>query len=85
MYIPAKENVADIGSKNSTRISRATMESDFYQRGNFLEESEWKGVKLGNPPAETLANLPEIKKCYKSSPITLLNTNTISEEGNLDD
>ena len=80
LYIPAKENVADIGSKNSTRISRETMETDFYQRGNFLEEPEWKGVALGNPAADTLANLPGLKKCYKESPITLLNTYTILEE-----
>ena len=84
LYIPAKENVADIGSKNSSRISRGTMESSFYQRGNFLEEPEWKGVQLGNPAAETLAGLPEIKKCYRSSPITLLNTYTISEEDNIE-
>ena len=80
LYIPANENVADIGSKNSSRINRETLESDFYQRGNFLEEAEWKGIQLGSPPAETLAGLPEIKKCYRSSPITLLNTYTILED-----
>ena len=79
LYIPAKENVADIGSKESTRISRETMESEFYQKGNFLEEPQWKGIQLGLPKAETLANLPGIKKCYKSSPVTLINTNTITE------
>ena len=79
LYIPAKENVADIGSKNSTRISLETMKSDFYQKGNFLEEPQWKGVPLGIPKAETLANLPGIKECYKSSPVTLINTNTICE------
>ena len=79
LYIPAKENVADIGSKESTRISRETMESDFYQKGNFLEEPQWKGIQVGTPKAETLANLPGIKKCYKSLPVTLINTNTIME------
>ena len=79
LYIPAKENVADIGSKESTRISRETMESDFYQKGNFLEDPQWKGTQLGTPKAETLASLPGIKDCYKSSPVTLINTNTIVE------
>ena len=79
LYIPAKENVADIGSKISTRISFETMKSDFYQKGNFLEDPQWKGIQLGKPEAETLANLPEIKKCYKSSPVTLMNANLITE------
>jgi hypothetical protein len=79
LYIPAKENVADIGSKESTRISRETMESDFYQKGNFLEDPQWKGIQIGAPKAETLENLPGIKKCYKSLPVTLINTNTIRE------
>ena len=79
LYIPAKENVADIGSKSSTRINRETMESDFYQRGNFLEDDQWKGVQLGAPEASTLANLPGIKKCYKTSPVTHLNAINLSE------
>ena len=74
LYIPAKENVADIGSKSSNIISRETLESDFYQKGNFLEDPTWKGIQLGKPPVETLANLPEIRKCYRSSPVTLLNS-----------
>ena len=80
LYIPSKENVADIGSKNSSRISRETMESDFYQKGNFLEEDEWKGVSLGKPSAGTIASLPEIRKCYRTSPVTHLN-NLMTMEG----
>merc|ERR1711940_246196 len=64
LYIPSKENVADIGSKNSSRISRETLESDFYQKGNFLEDAQWKGVSLGKPSVGTLASLPEVRKCY---------------------
>ena len=78
LYIPAKENVADIGSKNSPRINRGAMESDFYQRGNFLEDENWKGIRLGAPEASTLANLPGIKKIYKTSPVTLLNAIQVS-------
>ena len=71
--------MADIGSKNSSRISRETLESDFYQKGNFLEDAQWKGVSLGKPSVATMASLPEIRKCYRTSPVTLLNNLTTVE------